>query len=87
MPITLVSSGRINFVIEPGGSIRIGPVHSPDLYATKVAGIRDGNIRLDVLIQIMFSDIFGNHYEQRFPFVFEDTQGSFISDIKFVEAR
>jgi hypothetical protein len=86
-PIAIVSSGKINFAIEPAGTLEIGPIHSPDLYETKVAGIRSGNINLQVLIQAMFSDIFGNHYEQRFPFVFAEEQGKFVLDVKFVEAK
>jgi hypothetical protein len=86
-PIAIVSSGKINFAIEPAGTLEIGPIHSPDLYETKVAGIRSGNISLHVLVQAMFSDIFGNHYEQRFPFVFAEEQGKFVLDLKFVESK
>jgi len=86
-PIATVSSGKMSSVIEPGATIRIGPIYSPDLYDTKMAKIRSGDINLHVIIQIVFSDIFSNHYDQRFPFVFEGTQGNFNLDIKFVEAK
>jgi hypothetical protein len=86
-PIAIVSSRKINFAIEPAGTLEIGPIHSPDLYESKIAEIRSGNISLRVLIQAMFSDIFGNHYEQRFPFVFVEEQGKFVLDVNFVEAK
>jgi hypothetical protein len=86
-PMAISSSGKINFAIEPAGALEIGPVYSPDLYETRVAEIRSGNIGLGLLIQAMFSDIFGNHYEQRFPFVFAEEQGKFVLDVKFTEAK
>jgi hypothetical protein len=82
-PMVIVSSGKINLAIEPAGTLDIGPIHTPDLYDTQIAEIRAGNISLHVLIQAMFSDIFGNHYEQRFPFVFVQEQGKFVLDVKF----
>jgi hypothetical protein len=86
-PITLASTGRQHFVVEAGGTIYIGPIRFPILYDTQVAKIRMGNIRLDVIIQVMFSDIFGTHYDQKFPFVFDDTQRKFILDIRLVETK
>jgi hypothetical protein len=86
-PVILTSSGRQHFVIEAGGIITIGPILSPVLYETQVAKIRMGNIRLNVIIHVMFSDIFENHYEQKFPFVFDDTQRKFIPDIRLVETK
>jgi hypothetical protein len=86
-PVAIVSSGKLNVALEAAGTLEIGPIHSPDLYVTKVAGIRRGDVSLHVLIQAMFSDIFGNHYEQRFPFVFAEEQGKFVLDVKFVEAK
>jgi hypothetical protein len=87
VPIATVSSGKMSSVIEPGATIRIGPIYSPDLYDTKIAKIRSGDINLHVIIQIFFSDIFGNQYDQRFPYVFEGAQGNFNVDVRFVEAK
>ena len=86
-PLPLVSSAGDNFPIEAGGAIPIGPILTPVLSNTPGSGIRTGKISLDVIIQVIFDDILGNHYNPKFPFVFDHTQSKFVLNIKFVEAK